>query len=338
MIKVGLIGVGFMGSTHNACYSALSGVADVQVVAIADQVAEKRQKAGEKWANAKLYETGMELIEKEDVDVIDICLPTYLHTEHAVAAMEKGVKNVFIEKPVCLTEAEMKALEDAKKKNGTRVMVGQVVRLFKEYEYLKNVYDSGELGALKSLSMHRLSPKPLWGWEGWLHDLKKSGSAITDLHIHDVDFIRYLLGEPESIQSVGVKDPESGIPVHVFTSYFYQNLLVNIEGGWDFPQSFAFDAGYIANFEKGTVVFGSTKNPALTLCREDGMEVPVLESEFEATDDSLGGNISSLGGYYTELKYFLSCIQEGREPSVAPLEEGIASLRLINREMAQILD
>lgn len=337
MLKVGLIGVGFMGSTHNACYSALSSGLDVKVVAIADLSKEKREKAAEKWAGASLYETGMALIENADVDIIDICLPTYLHTPHAVAAMDKGVKNVFIEKPVCLTEEEMTQLEDAKKRNGTCVMIGQVVRLFKEYAYLKGVKDSGELGAIKTLSMQRLSPKPTWGWENWLHILEHSGSMVTDLHIHDVDFIRFLLGEPEEVHATGKRD-ETGIPVHVFSDYIYKDCVAHAEAGWNFPQTFPFEAAFHANFEKGTVVFSTAKTPSLAVYKEDGtMEVPILESEFEAEDDSLGGNISSLGGYYVELKYFIETILAGEEPSIAPLSEGIASLRLINQEMAQLL-
>ena len=95
MIKVGLIGCGFMGGMHSACYAALEGLG-VKVTAVADV----RPEFAEKLANgAEIYATGMELIEKADVDVIDVCLPTHLHAAHAVAAMKAG-KNVFVEKPI----------------------------------------------------------------------------------------------------------------------------------------------------------------------------------------------------------------------------------------------
>ncbi len=90
MLKIGLIGCGFMGGMHAACYNAIDGA---EVVAVADVREEKaKEVAGE---NTIIYPNGMSLIANADVDVIDICLPTYLHTEHAVAAMKKG-RNVFL--------------------------------------------------------------------------------------------------------------------------------------------------------------------------------------------------------------------------------------------------
>ena len=84
MIKVGLIGCGFMGGMHSACYAALAGLG-VKVTAVADV----RREYAENLANgAEIYATGMELIEKADVDVVDVCLPTHLHAAHAVAAMK----------------------------------------------------------------------------------------------------------------------------------------------------------------------------------------------------------------------------------------------------------
>ena len=98
MLKVGLIGCGFMGSMHANCYN---NIADAKVVAVADLRREKAEELA-KISGAEIYATGKELIEKADVDVIDICLPTYLHAEHAMLAMDK-VKYVFVEKPVTLT-------------------------------------------------------------------------------------------------------------------------------------------------------------------------------------------------------------------------------------------
>ena len=77
--------------------------------------------------NAVIYGEGMDLIRQADVDVIDICLPTYLHAEYALAAMDV-VKYVFVEKPVTLTVEEGEALLEKSKKTGCRVQVGQVIR------------------------------------------------------------------------------------------------------------------------------------------------------------------------------------------------------------------
>ena len=92
MIKVGLIGCGFMGGMHAACYEALAPLG-VKVTAVADVRPEFAQKLA---GDAAVFATGMELIANADVDVVDICLPTHLHTAHAVAAMKAG-KHTFID-------------------------------------------------------------------------------------------------------------------------------------------------------------------------------------------------------------------------------------------------
>ena len=112
-MKVGLIGCGGMGTTHNLALKALSSQMDVEVTALADCRQEFLKKAAVQWPNARLYETGMELLETETLDSVHICLPSYLHTDHAVAAMDRGF-HVFIEKPVCLTEVEAQRLLEAK--------------------------------------------------------------------------------------------------------------------------------------------------------------------------------------------------------------------------------
>ena len=141
MLKVGLIGCGFMGSMHANCYNNIEGA---KVVAVADLRPEKAEELA-KISGAEIFETGKELIEKADVDVIDICLPTYLHAEHALLAMDK-VKYVFVEKPVTLTLAEGKALIEKSEKTGAQVQVGQVIRFWDEYVYLKNAIDTGKYG------------------------------------------------------------------------------------------------------------------------------------------------------------------------------------------------
>ena len=86
--------------------------------------------------------------------------------------MKKGM-NVLVEKPVCLTREEGELLLETQKETGVKVMVGQVVRAFDEYRYLKEVYDNKTLGKLKSIVMQRVSGNVRWGFEGWFHDEKR---------------------------------------------------------------------------------------------------------------------------------------------------------------------
>ena len=80
-----------MGTTHNLSLKALSGKMDVEVTALADCRQEFLERAAKQWPQAKTYVTGRELLENEELDAVHICLPSYLHAEHAVLAMEKGM-------------------------------------------------------------------------------------------------------------------------------------------------------------------------------------------------------------------------------------------------------
>ena len=327
MIKIGLIGCGFMGGMHSACYKEIEGAT---VVAVADV---RKEKADEIAAvhGAEVYASGMELIANADVDVVDICLPTYLHTEHAVAAMKAG-KNVFVEKPICLNEDEAELLLKTEKETGAKVQVGQVIRFWDEYVWLKEAYDEKRYGKLISAAFRRLSSYPTWAWDGWLHDASRSGSMALDLHIHDVDFMRYLLGEPDGLTSRAVRD-EGGTIEQIFTIFDYGDATVSVEGCWDFPADFPFRAEFCVKFEKATVV--NDANGLAVYPVDGGVIKPELTPSFEGNND-IGGNLSSLGGYYNELRYFIENLEAGKPLTVAPLIEGVRSAKLVYKEIASV--
>lgn len=332
-LKVGLIGCGGMGTTHNLSLKAISSELDIEVVALADCRQKFLEKAVVQWPKARAYEYGMKLIEKENLDLVHICLPSYLHAEHAVAAMKKGM-NVFIEKPVCLTEEECRELLQTKEETRTKVMVGQVVRSFEEYRYLKRIYDEKTYGELKSIIMQRVSGDATWGFEDWFHDEKRSGSVVLDLHVHDLDFLRYMLGEPGNIE-VKATEFEGGLVNQIVTQYEFGKVFASVEGVWDISPALPFEASFRASFEKATVVFkGSQKPSVMVYCADGTSFAPELKKEFEKEDHSAGINVSNLGPYYTEIKYFINCILKDCEPVIAPLEEGIKSVEVAIKELA----
>ena len=325
MIKVGLIGCGFMGGMHAACYAALENLG-VKVVAVADPRAEFAAKlAGE---GVAVYEWGMDLIAQADVDVVDICLPTDLHVAHAVAAMKAG-KNVFLEKPVCIKEEEMALLLQTEAETGAKVQVGQVIRQWAEYVWLKQAADSGEFGRILHAEFTRMSSRPEWASENWLHTVERSGGIAVDMHVHDVDFVRYLLGEPDRIQAQAYRD-EDGVIQQINALYGYgSDVSVAIQGGWNYPATFPFTATYRVKFEKATVIH----NGGITVYPNEGEPYqPQLEEDFQG-DNDIGGNISSLGGYYNELKYFVEGLQGKNDLPVATVSEAVKSVQLVLKEV-----
>ena len=332
MVKIGLIGAGFMGGMHSQCYALLPGA---ELAGIADIRKEKAEELAKKF-NAVAYENAEELL-KSDVDAVDICLPTYMHLEWMVKAANLG-KHVISEKPITLSLENADEMIAAANKNNVIFMVAQVIRFWPEYIKLKEIKDSGELGKLISLSLSRLSPPPTWGWENWLQSPEKSGSALFDLHIHDTDYLLYLLGKPKAVFSSGTK-VNGGLPSggwdggysRIFSFFEYPDCPVSAEGGWDFVDTFPFRMVFVARFEKGVVEYNTGYSKPFAIYTEGKVEYPKLGEDIPRVTDT-SGNISALGGYYNELKYFVECVEGKKKPSIVTPEDARESLALVLKE------
>ena len=322
MIKVGLIGCGFMGAMHANCYKNIDGV---KPVAVADV---RREKAEELACGAEIYADGKDLIEKADVDVIDICLPTFLHAEYAIKAMDK-VKYLFVEKPVALTNAQAKEMIEKATKTGCQVQVGQVIRFWDEYVELKKFIDSGVYGKVVNANFRRISPRPLWGWKNWLLDDALSGGAGQDLHIHDVDYVLSLFGKPEKFYSVKSNKGENNS--YVNTLMKYNDFVVGVEGTWDMPGNYPFTATFRVVFEKAVVENAGGK---FMLYTDEGVSEIKIEKKELAGEAYKGGNVSDLGGYYNELVYFTNKAKSGEVVEKATLTDGVASLEFLLKELS----
>ena len=322
MLKIGLIGCGFMGAMHANCYKNIDGV---KLVAVADLRKEKAEALAD---GAEIYSDGKDLIANADVDVIDICLPTYLHTEYALLAMDK-VKYLFIEKPVSLTAEESDALVAKQAATGCNVQVGQVIRFWDEYVELKKMLETGKYGKVVNANFRRLSPRPDWGWNDWLLNTPLSGGAAQDLHVHDIDYVLSVFGEPKDFYSVKNIIGEKFSYINTFLKY--DDAVVSVEGTWDLPGSRPFEATFRVVCEKGVIENAGGK---FMLYDAEGAHEIVIEKNNKAGTASAGGNISDLGGYYNELSYFCERAAAGEKIERATLADGAASLKFVLKERA----
>ena len=333
-MKIGIIGCGGMGITHILALKALAQQMDLELVAFAERKQAHQKRVLKIWPQAKVYEQGKDLLESENLDAVHICVPSYMHTEYAIMAMKKNMA-VLIEKPACLTESDCEKLLETEKQTGVSVMVGQVVRYMDEYKYLKEVYDTNKYGQLQSLTMNRISGVPIWGFDDWFFDTDKSGSVVMDLHIHDIDFMRYMLGEPKEIKAFGSKIRD-GLINRIVSIGQYDNLTVAVEGLWDSIPELPFEASFRASFEEATLVFKSTETPSLTVYEKgkDKFHPKFIKDDIGNAKEA-GINISELGPYYAEIKDFYECLTKGQKIKVAPLIEGIKSVKLALKEYQQ---
>ena len=200
MLKVGLIGVGGISGAHIPVWESME---EVELTALCDI----RQERMEPYPKQHHYSDLDEMLKNEELDILDICLPTYLHADYAVRAMEKGI-HVLCEKPVSLKPEDVERVYSTAHRMQVSFMVAHVLRFWPEYMLLKELYDTQKYGKLLSGYMSRVSQTPPWSWDNWMKDENRSGLVPFDLHIHDLDFMVYAFGKPEKVNSNRIKRPE----------------------------------------------------------------------------------------------------------------------------------
>ena len=318
-VRVAIIGFGGIARSHANGYKILAGKgAPVKLVALCD-IDEKRftenvvinLDTGESRipADCKTYTDIDKMLAEVEFDMADICLPTYLHKEYAIKMMNAG-KHVLSEKPMALDYEGCLEMIEVSKKTGKRLMIAQCLRFDNKYGYLKECVEDGRYGKLIRLHMERLSVLPTWGFENWFCDVKRSGGCILDMHIHDIDMARYLLGEPESV-SVTAFNGQTRWQMEN-TRLFYPNVTVVADGSWNEGRNSPFSAGLRARFEKAQVVM-------------QGYAVKVYPNE----GDPFVPDIPVCRPFTEEFAYFIDLLLNDKENLENPPESAYKTVKLV---------
>ena len=313
MIRIGLLGAGFMGLTHGRAYRH---VPEVEVVAVLDRNPDK--------ANTLAQETGSrveldpeKIFNDPDIDIIDVTLPTPYHPEYAIRGLESG-KHVIVEKPLALNLTEAEEILEAAQRSNRYLMVAHVIRFWPEYEAVQAVIQSGRLGKPLLATAYRLSNMPQWA--DWFRNPALFGGAVLDLQIHDLDFMNSLFGSPQKISAIGLQD-ETGGWNHVITQLEYITGRANVEASCMLPRDFPFTAGLQVlcesgvleyHFRGGGASFEQGQPTSYLLVHEPGRPNQPLHCE--------PGD-----GYVNELAYFVHCVKTGTSPTrVTPADARLA--------------
>lgn len=330
MVKVGVIGLGSMGTTHLDIYAKHPGA---KVVAVSDIDPERlsgksrakgniegQAQGGFDLAAAAKYDEGMKLIRSANVDLVDICLPTPLHLKFVRAALKAG-RHVMVEKPVARTwrdaERLVKECGEAAAR-GQMAMPGMCMRFWPGWDWLKGAISDQRYGKVLAARFRRIASHPR---AGFYNSGAECGGAILDLHVHDTDFIQWCFGMPVAVTSHGYRRITSEID-HVVTCYDFgdNGPLVTAEGSWAMDKGFPFTMQFTVNFEAATINFDNS-GPSLTVYREGRAEaVPLAEGM----------------GYEREISYYLDCIGRGQPPTTVTIADAARSVQIIEAEAASI--
>ncbi len=294
-IGVAILGFGFMGQKHHAAYAAahVAGF-PCNVIAISDSNAKRLQQGhsassgnihSETVAPDELpiidpevttcYTSADELLADAAVNAVSICTHTDSHVELCMKALQAG-KHVLIEKPVATTAVEVATLQEVAGQYPDQILMpAMCIRYWPGWSWLIDRARDHSLGAIRSLTIRRLGAQPGWAQDFYL-DADRSGGAMVDLHIHDVDFIRHLLGQPISVKSIGDVS-------HVMTQYAFEDqgnspMIVNAEGGWIADDSFPFQMQFLAQFEHAVADYDSRRETdPLRLHQNGAIQTVTLE-------------------------------------------------------------
>jgi predicted dehydrogenase len=309
-MRIGVIGLGFMGSTH---LQAIEQLPEVELAAVMDTnkdrlagnmsgIAGNLGPGGKKMSfeGVNKHETLDGILADRQVEAVDICLPTHLHAPVAMQALKAG-KHVLLEKPMALDGEAADAIAATAEESGKTFMVAQVLRFAGAYEALIDLVTQRKLGEVRSALFRRRTAVPEWG--PWEFDKAKSGGGVYDLLIHDVDMSLLLFGAPDAISATGYEDLSGGVDM-ISSEFHYSDVgSVTITGGWHHRGAYPFSMEYTVVGERGVVEFSSAGRPPAVYWA-DGTHETLDAGEKDP--------------YLAEIEYFAACCINGDQPVRCP--------------------
>lgn len=319
MLKAVIIGLGSIARTchvpafqylENAGKVKLTAGYDVNAKALLNQVASNLSvNKSNTVTDLKLYDSIEQMLKTEQPDIVDICVPTPFHCEMVCDMLSRGY-HVFCEKPMARTYEQAQSMLKTAEATGKKLMIGQCVRFMPAYSYMKSMYDSGAVGRPVTAMFRRISFPPAWGSGSWFFDYAKSGGCLHDMSLHDIDFARYLFGEPDLV-SCFKKDVRCECD-SVLSTLVYDGFNVHILGDWAM-EGVPYSVDFRVGFEKATFIL---ENDVLKVYNADGTSfVPKLDIR---------------DGYTAELGYFADWINGECENTKNPPESSAQSIKLVS--------
>jgi predicted dehydrogenase len=327
MVRIGIVGIGFMGMIH---YLAAAKVTGARVTALCSR--DPKKLAGD-WRGirgnfgppgqvmdlsaVKKYERLDDLLADPEIDLVDVCNPTELHPATAIAALRAG-KHVLVEKAIALKPEDADAMVAAARQAGKLLMVAHVLPFFPEFACAAEAVRSGRYGRLLGGHFKRVISRPDWSSE--IADPARTGGPAVDLHVHDTHFIGLVCGVPVRVFSSGVL--ENGTVQYLTTQYLYGpgGPAVSCSSGAVAQSGRMFVHGYELYLERATLAYESGTLP-LTVYTADGKsEQPRLGS---------GDPIDCFG---EEIRAAVEGVTTGQEPRLLGGKLARDALVLCHRE------
>src|SRR5262245_28476909 len=332
MVRIGLVGIGFMGMIHYLASRKLKGV---KVAAICSR--DPKKLAGD-WRGIqgnfgppgermdlgpiKRYRNLDDLLGNPEIDLLDICNPTLAHPATAMAALKAG-KHALVEKSIALDPKDADAMVKTAARAGKLLMVAHVLPFFPEFAYAAEVIRSKEFGKVLGGHFKRVISRPDWSTE--IGDPAKTGGPAVDLHIHDTHFISLVCGVPSKVFSTGTVN--KGTVDYVTTQYLYggKGPCISCSSGALAQKGRPFVHGYELYLEQATLVYESGTCPLTVLTADGKSKQPKLKGGGEATT-----------AFTLEIQAAVDGVERGKEPDLLSGQLARDALVLCHKECQSV--
>ena len=328
MVRIGIVGIGFMGRIH---FLASQKLRDARVAAVCSRDPVKlsgdwRSTRGNfgpepgtvDLAGVKQYANVSDLLADPAIDLVDICAVTDQHATLAVQALRAG-KHVLVEKAIALSPADADAMVAAARSAGKLLMVAHVLPFVPEFRYAADAIRAGTFGAVRAAHFTRVIARPDWSAD--IADAAKTGGPAVDLHIHDTHFIGLVCGVPKQVFSIGVRDGDA--VSYLTTSYLYGpgGPAVTCSSGAVCMRGRPFVHGFEIYLERGSLLYSS-----------GGVPLTVLTSDGKSNQPVLPGGGDPVSAFTDEIQAAVDGVRAGREPDLLSGQLARDALVLCHRE------
>ena len=326
--KVAMLGAGFIADIHLESFARF--VPDAQITAIFSRTAEHAERVARHWSIPQWFTDVDELIAKADCEVVDICLPNFLHHRVAVAAARAG-KHVIVEKPLCVTLEEADDMIAVCREHGRKLMYAEELCFAPKYERVRHLVKEGAVGdiyMLKQLEKHS-GPHSDWFW----NVDQSGGGVLMDMGCHAFGWFRWMLGGSPVVKSVWAtldtvrhKERTRGEDNTICVVEFEHGVIGLAEDSWAKPGGM--DDRIEVYGTKGVSFADLFRGNSASTYSEEGYNYAA-----EKAGTTQGWTYTIFEevfnqGYPHELQHFIKCVREDRQPLVTG-EDGRAVLEII---------
>lgn len=334
-MKIGIIGAGSISDMHLQAYDKNE---EAELYAICDLNQQRAEDKAKQYQIPNVYTNYHDLLANPEVEAVSICTWNNSHAEISIAALRAG-KHVLVEKPLCRTVEEAKAMQDAVRESGKVLQVGFVRRYDANAQLVKHFINQDELGDIyyaKATCIRRLGNPG-----GWFADVERSGGGpLIDLGVHIIDLCWYMMGRPKPVAVSGNTYHKLGNRANIKNLSFYQaadydpntnsvedlaNALIRFENG----ASLMIDVSFTLHAKSDEIAVklygdkgGVEIEPELTMIAE---KYDTILNVAPQTDSK---SINITEAFCNEVNHFLSCVQSGETP-ISPVEDGLNIMKIL---------